>query len=432
MNIQISAALIVKDEGACLGACLASLHTVVDEIVVVDTGSSDNTLAIAAAFTDRVYTFAWCDDFSAARNFSLERARGRYALMIDADNVIANPVEAAQHLRVFMRENNPEVVGTVEITSATSSGEICREMALRFFRRDRFRYEGAIHEQLIPIDGAIKTAPTGVCYSHSGYRYEASSPLHKSHRNIRLLEAELARHPDDDYYWFQLGKAHFALNDFQAASSALDRALQCLSLQDERLIGRKGTVSPDLLADLVTTAAYAAVNIAQAEKALLCLNKYEPYILAHCRLGLPDFHHCLGYVHLIQNNLAEATAAFEAAITCGIEAECVAGTASFRSFYHLGLVAEARADQHRADHFYALALRANPAYQPVIARCIDRVIEQRHPMSPQVWQACNQTLVTDLYLQRLPQSDFVSAMLLLEAARLLSPDLYARCLLKTA
>src|SRR5262245_166486 len=85
MTPQVSLCMIAKNEAANLAACLEPLRDLVDEIVVVDTGSTDETPAIAGQLGARVFDFPWCDDFSAARNAALERGTGRWAFCLDAD-----------------------------------------------------------------------------------------------------------------------------------------------------------------------------------------------------------------------------------------------------------------------------------------------------------------------------------------------------------
>lgn len=85
----LSLCMIVKNEGQFLEKCLTSVKNLVDEIIIVDTGSTDNTKEIAKKFTDKIFDFVWCDDFSAARNESLKHAIGDWILILDADEVIA-------------------------------------------------------------------------------------------------------------------------------------------------------------------------------------------------------------------------------------------------------------------------------------------------------------------------------------------------------
>ena len=86
--VSISLCMIVKNEEKVIERCLRSAKNLVDEIVIVDTGSTDKTKEIVHRYTDKVYDFKWCDDFSKARNFSFSKATKEYILWLDADDVI--------------------------------------------------------------------------------------------------------------------------------------------------------------------------------------------------------------------------------------------------------------------------------------------------------------------------------------------------------
>src|SRR5579885_2980294 len=85
MTVRLSLTMIVKNEAAALGRCLASVRDIVDEIIVVDTGSSDNTKEIARQYEAKVFDFPWCDNFASARNESIRHATGQWLLWLDAD-----------------------------------------------------------------------------------------------------------------------------------------------------------------------------------------------------------------------------------------------------------------------------------------------------------------------------------------------------------
>ena len=86
--VTLSLCMIVRDEEDVLGRCLESVKDLADEIIIVDTGSSDRTKEIAAYYTDRIYDFEWCDDFSAARNFAFSKGTKDFLMWLDADDVI--------------------------------------------------------------------------------------------------------------------------------------------------------------------------------------------------------------------------------------------------------------------------------------------------------------------------------------------------------
>jgi len=427
-----SATLIVKNEEANLPPCLRALQEVVQEIVVVDTGSDDRTVEIARAFTGHVHFFAWCDDFGAARNFALECASGDYVLSVDADECLLDPEQAAQLIEAFMTRHGPDVAGTVEIISTVGAGQDAQEAVTtvqRLFRRDRFRFEGAIHEQLTPLSGTKRAAATGLRFAHSGYAHGVSSPQHKSHRNKRLLQAALETHPDDEYYWYQLGKAHAALGEHADACAAFERALNSIHFSGISASGRIGPVAADVLTDLIVSTAYAYVNAHQTEKAEALLAEHEA--MGHAGVHTPDFHHALGYVHLMLGNIARSRQAYETSLQFGARHEHVFGTGSFSSFYHLGLLCEAENNLPAACAHYLQSLRCKPSYGPAIARSIDLILERRVVAPPELWSACDPSALAERYRSRLysllNEGHVDQATLLLEAAKSISPALFDAC-----
>ncbi|MFO7976519.1 MAG: glycosyltransferase, partial [Candidatus Hydrogenedentota bacterium] len=142
--VRISAALIVRNEEAFLPACLQSLQPIVDEIVLVDTGSQDQTVALAGQFASNIYTFEWKDDFALARNFSLDKATGDYVLVADADHRVVNPENGRHLLERFAGEHSPNTLGTVAILSGVRDESQTREevsISPKFFRRENFVFD---------------------------------------------------------------------------------------------------------------------------------------------------------------------------------------------------------------------------------------------------------------------------------------------------
>jgi hypothetical protein len=182
--------MIVRDESKHLARCLRSAQPYVDEIVVVDTGSQDDTVAIAHRFGALLFHFDWCDDFAAARNFSLEKVTGAWVLILDADETLVVETDTLQQQ---LAASTPEVMGyaltRTEIT--LFEGDLSGGFHIRLFRNDfRLRYVGRYHEQLRHQDGKPLTVDTfhALKILHYGNRDEQAVLKKTIERDIPLLE----------------------------------------------------------------------------------------------------------------------------------------------------------------------------------------------------------------------------------------------------
>lgn len=428
----ISAVLIVRNEERHLERCLLSLFGAVDEIVVVDTGSDDNTERIARSYGARIGHFPWMDDFSAARNSALNLAQGDYALSIDADEWIENGEEANSILHRFVQSHGPETVGTVEIVSAMGTESERQEVVdhtERFFHRVSCRFEGAIHEQIILIDGSKQTASTGLRLGHSGYAQSTNAPDHKALRNMKILRQEVERRPGDEYCWYQLGKAHFSIKDYGPAIDAFQTALARIRFTQGSIPqGLAGGISREVLTGLVVSLAYALVNTGKLREASALLNHH--LTLGHSGVLWADFHHAMGYVHLMLGNLPESRTAYVESLRLGPNHEDVRGTGSFSSAYHLGLLSEAEGKIPDALKWYTESLRSKCDYSPVLSRCMDLAAEQNIVFPRELLDLADMEAFSALYLNRLRHSmetgNTAAATRIIQAASL-SPSLRALC-----
>ena len=222
-QVRLSATLIVRNEAAHLRRCLASIRTFTDEIIVVDTGSTDNSPAVAAEFGARLFALDWQGDFSAARNHALAHASGDWILYIDADEC-ARPLNA-DALRVALADPGL-VAATVAFRSRTG---MTRYRECRLFRNDpRIRFRNVIHETMMnDVHAVAQSDGLGIGRSplaldHFGYDGDQSA---KHRRNIPLLRARLARDPGHVYSWNHLGQALMGVGDVRAAVEAWQRAI---------------------------------------------------------------------------------------------------------------------------------------------------------------------------------------------------------------
>ena len=221
MSPLLTAALIVRDEERYLDGCLASLEGLADEIVVVDTGSRDGSRAIAGRRGARVGDFAWIDDFSAARNYALDLARGEWILYIDAD-------ERASGDRAALEQalRDPRHAALWVLLHVHPSHTPYHE--LRVFRRaPRIRFEGIIHETVWPsvrrlLQDGMRMGDSGLALEHLGY---IGDQVHKIERNLPLLLRAVALEPARVYLWCELAKAYDGLGRGGEADAMLQKAL---------------------------------------------------------------------------------------------------------------------------------------------------------------------------------------------------------------
>ena len=200
MAHAIALVMIARNEARCIARCLASARPHVDEMIVLDTGSTDATREIAAAVGARVLSAAWPDDFSAARNLALSHAAAPWRLVLDADEWIASGAECLAALR----QREPSFIGVLSVTSEIdgAGGEV--QHAPSWIPRvlpAGVQYEGRIHEQPAG-DWPRERLP--IVVGHDGYL--AGAQQAKAGRNERLLRLALAEQPGDAYLHYQLGK----------------------------------------------------------------------------------------------------------------------------------------------------------------------------------------------------------------------------------
>lgn len=215
--------MIVRNESAHIGECLQSLQGLVDDVVVVDTGSEDRTKDIAASYDARIFEFPWDDDFSAARNFAIDQARGRWILYIDAD----------ERLRPYDRSNLEVLLGDPGKVAYRVRFHVKSTLTAfyeyRIFRNDpRIRFSGLMHEKITPgidrmaAEDGLEIAKCDITLVHLGYDGDQTK---KHHRNLPLLRKQLARDPSDVYNWRHLGVVLWELGDMEAAEDALLHAV---------------------------------------------------------------------------------------------------------------------------------------------------------------------------------------------------------------
>lgn len=346
---KLSLTMIVRNEARCLTRCLESVRHVLDEIVIVDTGSTDTTVEIAARFNAKLAPFEWIEDFSAARNFALDRASGDWILVLDADEY-ASPA-LAREIRDFTR-GRPQIGRLKIVSDFRRNNHAFRSQAFvsRLFPRGP-RFEGRIHEQLVSPLPRVNLQ--GELW-HDGYLERR-----KIDRNLKMLLAELERRPHDAYLLYQLASEYASLNRPADAFACLQRARERLQPGDP--------FAPNVAVDLL----YAAIDLKEFEPGLAVIRK------AGADLDdFPDFHLARGlfYMHLIRchpaqyvSQLHEIEDSFRRALAIGEtdKYRSVLGSGTFLANYNLGLYYHVFGDAARARACFEAAVQQG--YQPAAA-----------------------------------------------------------------
>lgn len=257
----VSLCLIARDEEARIGTALKSVLALVDEVIVVDTGSRDNTRIIAEGYGSRVVDLPWGDDFAAARNAALAEAASDWVLVLDADEYL-QPVRPVEFQRLL---HDPTAAGyRLRIVSPREETGPEGRSQVRLFRNDpQVRYEFPIHEQVAPsLEGwargqGLHVYDTLLAVVHEGN--DADRRTRSRERALRILRKAVETHPGEAYFPYRLGcEGLVRLDDEVLPVAGLDEALVHLHtawcrldrLPDEQVRGL--TWVPDLGARIVS------------------------------------------------------------------------------------------------------------------------------------------------------------------------------------
>lgn len=240
MEPKISVCIIAKNEEKMIGDCLLSVKPIAYEIIVVDTGSIDDTVKICLSHGAKVIRSQWQNDFSFSRNLSLNEATGDFILVIDADERLTNPDELMETVRNAQHNEGGwllELLSTTEIRSNITQSHI--SYVLRLFRNNpQFRFEGVIHEQVAYsiLRQGFKISNCKVQLLHLGYDLEPEKIRLKQLRNLDLLNKALEKEPNNAYNLTQRAHTYVALGRIEEADADYEKALSLVPYNNKLVI----------------------------------------------------------------------------------------------------------------------------------------------------------------------------------------------------
>lgn len=228
MDKLLSLCMIVRDEEKVLQRCLDSVQGLVDEIIIIDTGSVDHTKEIAYKYTNNVFDYVWIQDFSAAKNEAIRKATSKWILVLDADEYVTN--EQHLELREFLVSldyTSPMgfIIPIFNFTGAGDYGAFVESSALRLFPNlPDIHFERPIHEQVVLKDGELPIRYYNFTVFHTGYTTETRKHKEKSNRNLAIFDKMKEKQGFGDYDFFTLGNEYFAIGDKKKALYYYKRA----------------------------------------------------------------------------------------------------------------------------------------------------------------------------------------------------------------
>ncbi|HOP06910.1 MAG TPA: tetratricopeptide repeat protein [candidate division Zixibacteria bacterium] len=359
----VSACMMVKNEEELLPGALESVRDWVDEIIVVDTGSTDNTCAIAESYGAKLFHQPWENNFSKHRNYTLELATSDWVFIIDADERV-NQKEVPLLLDLINSDEHEIISINVFNLYGRSDHRITCANSVRLWRRKLdFRYEGIVHNSLqVPEGSHITRAP--ISLEHLGYDLSPEKMQAKFERTMALLEEQITKNPDNGFAWFNVTQAlrgRLDENDPALMQRAREAALKAVRLNDPDVSRELGLHVMSL--NHVGWIAIVAGDLEEAEEYALRALSFKPDYLDPLLL--------LGNVESRKKNYEQAIVAYQKYLdtqaTYNEHRETLPvilyhPDSRGGALYGQGLAAESLGRREDAAEFYRRALEHTPGY----------------------------------------------------------------------
>ncbi|KEO84072.1 hypothetical protein EL26_06305 [Tumebacillus flagellatus] len=336
--------MIVKNEEKVLPRCLESVKGLVEEIIIVDTGSTDRTVEIAKQFGAKVYHFEWIHDFSAARNFSLQQATGDYILVLDADEYLEKNATLPEDLKLSADYYSVPIKNLM-------TDSVVVHMAVRLFKRSAgLTYRNKLHENLYVLEHEdLTNADATFTILHTGYLPDVVKSKNKKIRNLELVEQEVSENPSG-YNLFNYGVSLMNTGQYEKALASFKKAYP-LSVK-------------------YTFVRFLLLNMAQC---LHYMKRYEESIsimqdAIAVHPGFTDYYYAMGIAYEELGYWKDAEEIYQTCLQLGDTRDDVSfeGAGSYQSVYRLAVLHKKQGRLEEAFDMAFQALQQKPDYRPAL------------------------------------------------------------------
>ena len=354
MGKSLSICMIVKNEERNIERCLQSIHHIADEIIVVDTGSTDNTKVIASKYNAKIYDFQWIDDFSKARNYSIEKAKCDWILILDGDDEFEKR-DGSRLLELINRKDAADIYifNTICYVGEKAGNEKILNVNIRLFKNiPELRYQGRIHESVVSKKTDTKMETAEITVYHYGYLNVYVKEQEKRKRNMRILKKQLEEQPENPYFLFCMGNEYFALG-------LVEKSLEYFNSSFEKC-NKKDIYVPKLL-----------IRIIMAYQLLKDYNKAIFYIDKALSLypNYTDVEYIRGSIYHSKGIVTKAIKCFKKCLKMSeppAVLNFIIGVGTYKAHYALGCIYHQMEDYSEALLHYNQALIIKPDYYDAI------------------------------------------------------------------
>ncbi len=349
MMLQITVCMIVRNEDNHIGECIKRLRPCRFDIVVVDTGSIDRTQKVAQKYTDNVYDYKWCSNFSMARNFAVSQSKTDWVLMVDSDEYLeqANLLELEEDVR-----NHPQGIGLITRNNPYTlnmNRMMMKQKIGRLFDRRLYHYEGAVHERIVRTDGnEPEMFDIPLTFYHIGYVAEPEKRA-RATRNLEMLFNEIGDTQPDPYKYYQLGQNYISMNDIDKAAEYYRKGFEL-----------KPDLSGYYIQDMAESYGFCLTSLQRYGEASVLLDNYDRFAVR------ADFIYLAGLIYEGLGKYENALREFDLAVKTPVFSR--EGVNSYRAYYEIAQIYEKQGNKDIAENYYIKCGNYDAAVRKLLQR----------------------------------------------------------------